>query len=813
MNPRMTNLVIVESPAKCQKIQSFLGPGWRVVATMGHIRALEETLDAIGLDRDFEPKYQFIKDKAKAIKQLKDAAADATKVYLASDDDREGEAISYAVCILLKLNPKTTPRAVFHEITKKAVVSAVENPRSLDMNRVNAQQSRAILDMMIGFTMSPLLWRYVAPSLSAGRCQTPALRLVVEREDQIINFKASSSWNLSANWKTNDSFKFSANMEDDLEDEESALNYMEIIHKTPNASIISKDIRPWSEKSPEPLITSTLQQQASALFSINPKNCMKIAQRLYEGGHITYMRTDKAVLSEEATIEAKKWVCDNYGEEFVGEVKQKEEIKEEKKGRKKPKVATEKKEDEEVKAQEAHEAIRPTHMEVTSLPDGDWTPYDKKVYNLIWQRTIQSVMTAARGEISKVKIQIEGDEDFTWLSQWKRTTFEGWKRAGKVAQIDDDSDSSEGSSDNLKEDTWDKAMKMNVGDKIKWTDMKAEPKETKAQGRYTEATLVRELEKFGIGRPSTFASLIATIQDKNYVETKNITAKEVVIKEYSLKPNQWPADGKELKKKVGAEKNKLVPTDLGRSVLVFMLKHFNDLFDYGFTSQMEKRLDQVAEGKEAWKQVLRDMWSSYKERYEDLSSKQQIKTKEGETNARIKEFSGGLKAVQSKKGPLLLIEGAKKEDTQFLGWPEGVAFEDITEERALKFKDEETKRKKGDEVGEWNGQKIVKKTGKFGDYLQCGELMIPYQVDEEFEKTIERLEIKQNGGTGVIKQFKEYVIRTGQYGPYIMKTSLKKPQFVSLPKGIDSSKLSEKEVEAIYKTGLESKKQWKANKK
>jgi DNA topoisomerase-1 len=807
---RMANLVIVESPAKCQKIQGFLGPGWRVIASMGHIRSLEETLDAIGLDRDFEPKYQFLKEKAKAIKQLKEAAADATTVYLASDDDREGEAISYAVCLLLKLNPKTTKRAVFHEITKKAVTNAVENPRYLDMNRVNAQQSRAILDMMIGFTMSPLLWRYVAPSLSAGRCQTPALRLVVEREDLINNFKASSSWQLSANWKSQDSFKFSARMDDELEDEESAINYMEIVNETPDGTIISNDIRPWSEKAPEPLITSTLQQQASAMFSINPKNCMKIAQRLYEAGHITYMRTDKAVISEEATAEAKKWVTDNYGEEYVGSEKLKHEVKEEKKTKKKPKVAGEKKEgDDEVKAQEAHEAIRPTHMDVTTLPEGDWSAYDKKVYNLIWQRTIQSVMAAAKGETCKIKTQIEGDEDFTWSSQWKRTTFEGWKRAGKVAHIDEDSDASEDS----KDDAWDKASKMKVGDKVKWTDMKAEPKETKAQGRYTEATLVRELEKFGIGRPSTFASLIATIQDKNYVETKDIPAKEVKVKEYTMKPRIWPAEEKELKKKVGAEKNKLVPTDLGRSVLTFMLKHFNDLFDYGFTAQMEKRLDQVAEGSEPWKQVLRDMWASYKDRYEDLCSKQSIKAKDGEQNAKIKEFTNGLKAVQSKKGPLLLIEGAKKEDTQFIGWPVGVAFEDMTEERALKFKEEAAQKKRGDEVGQWNGQSIVKKTGKFGDYLQCGEVSIPYQADEVIEKTIERFEAKQNGGANIIKQFKEYVIRTGQYGPYIMKTSLKKPQFVSLPKGVDGSKLTEKEVEALYKTGLESKKKWGADKK
>ncbi len=830
---QMTNLVIVESPAKCQKIQGFLGPGWRVIATMGHIRALEETIDAIGIERDFEAKYQFLKEKAKAIKQIKDAAAEASTIYLASDLDREGESISYAVCLLLKLDPKTTFRIAFQEITKKAILNAVNSPRKLDMNIVNAQQTRAILDMMIGFTMSPLLWRYVAPSLSAGRCQTPALRLVVEREDQIKNFKASSSWQLSANYTHKEFKDFPAKMDDELEDEESALNYMEIIHETPEATIQSKDIRPWSEKAPEPLITSTLQQQASALYSINPKNTMKIAQKLYEAGHITYMRTDKAVLSEEATAEAKKWVQETYGEEYVGAKKalEPETNKEEKKGKKKPKVADVTKKEEaagEVKAQEAHEAIRPTHMELTELPQGDllakqgvdnsngdglWTTYDKKVYNLIWQRTIQSVMSPAKGETCKIKIQISGDEDFTWSSQWKRTIFEGWKRAGKVAQIDDNADSDANEEDS-KEDTWTKAIKMNVGDKVQWKDMKAEPKETKAQGRYTEATLVRELEKFGIGRPSTFASLIATIQDKNYVETKDIPAKEVAIKEYSLKPTQWPPQGKDLKKKIGAEKNKLVPTDLGRSVLNFMLKHFEDLFNYGFTAQMEKRLDNVASGEEFWKQVLRDMWASYKDRYEDLSSKQGLKATTGssEQNARVKEFNNtvkGLKAVQSKKGPLLLIEGAKKEDTQFIGWPHGIAFEDMTEEIALKFKEETTKKKTGDEIGEWNGEPIVKKTGKFGDYLQCGELSIPFQADELIEKTIERFEAKQNGGgTNVIKQFKDYVIRTGQYGPYIMKTSLKKPQFVSLPKGVEPSKLSEKEVETLYKTGLESKKTW-----
>lgn len=788
-------LLVIESPGKQKTIQKYLGAEWRVVASLGHIRGLAQNLEF--LTRDFEPTYEYLKEKAKAMKELKEKAKDAEEIYLAADKDFEGEQIAYSVCLFLKLNPKTTKRVTFTEITQKALTHAIENPGIIDMDRVQTQQARSMLDLLIGFTISPLLWRYVSPSLSAGRCQTPALRLVVERENQINTFKASSSWQLHIEWVSKQAKKtFPAKMEDELEDEESAKNYMENVHQTKEGTILSKQIRPWSERAPLPLITSTLQQQASALFHSNPKQTMKIAQRLYEAGHITYMRTDQAVLSEDATKEATKWVQDHYGEEFVGE---REECKEEKKTKKKTKKEGE------PKAQEAHEAIRPTHIEQTELPDGDWTVYDQKVYRLIWQRTIQSVMAPAQGEICQVRTQLEEDE-FTWISQWKRTTFEGWKQAGKVVEIDQESEE-----EDAMDSSWSQVQELQVGEKIQWNTMKAEPKETKAQGRYTEATLVRELEKYGIGRPSTFASLLATIQEKGYVEIKNIPAKEVQVKEYTMKLNQWPPQEKSYKKKVGAETSKLVPTELGRSVLDFALQHFEDLFNYTFTSQMERRLDQVAEGKEPWKQVVKDMWESYKDRYEDLLAKQSLKKKEGESNAKVREFSGGLKAVQSKKGPLLLIEGETKEETVFLGWPTGVSFDAMTEEKARKFQEEAIKKKEGNQLGEWKGHIILKKSGKFGEYVQCGELSIPFQ-EESLEKTIERLEAKENSGKQVIKEWKEYVIRNGPYGPYIMKTSVKKAQFVSFPKGIDISKVTEKEVEGLYKMGLEAKKQWKSKK-
>lgn len=783
----MANLVIVESPAKCQKIQGFLGAGWRVIASMGHIRALQHNIDAIGIERDFEPKYEWIKEKSKAIKQLKEVAKEAKEIYVASDADREGAYIAYSICLLLKLNPKTAKRITFTEITEKAIKHAVQHPHTLDMNQVHAQQARAMLDMMIGFTISPLLWKYVAASLSAGRCQTPALRLVIEREDAIQDFKASSSWQLHSTWKAH-GIAFDATMTDELEDEESAMNYMENIYTVTHGTITKNEIKPWSESSPQPFMTSTLQQQASALYGMSPANTMKIAQKLYEAGHITYMRTDKAVLSEEAAIAAKEWVKTAYGEEYVGQAKPQLQAK-----------VLKVKAQAQQHSQEAHEAIRPTHMEVETI-QGD--AYEKKLYRLIWQRTIQSVMSAARGETCHVTIQL--DADFSWLARWKRTTFEGWRRVGSVANLEEDEPLLESTTE------WDKTSLMKVGDKVEWSDIKAEPKESKAKGRYTEATLVRDMETYGIGRPSTFASLLSTIQDKEYVALRDLPAKEVFATEYRIQPQTWPPSKSETKKKVGAEKHKLVPTELGRSVWNWLKTQFDDLFAYGFTAQMEQRLDQIAHptnDQRSWKQLLHEIWNSYRARVETLGSASESKDR---SNPKIRTFSNGLKAVQSKKGPILLMEGVTKDDTQFFGWPKDIAFDQITEEQAIQFQKDQNILRSGSDFGEWNGNRIQKRSGKFGSYLQSGSISIPFQENEPIEETVRRLEAKQAGGSaGAIQTFKEFSIRTGPYGPYIMKTSLKKPQFVSLPKGIDPLSLKETEVAALYKLGLEEKKRHK----
>ncbi len=806
----MVQLVIVESPAKCQKIQSFLGAGWCVIASMGHIRALKHELDAVGIHKHFEPSYEWSKMKAKAIKQIKEMAAQATEIYLAADDDREGESIAYSVCLLLKLNPATALRSVFHEITETAVKKAIAEPRRLDMNRVHAQQARAMLDMLLGFTLSPLLWRYVGPALSAGRCQTPALRLVVEREDQIRNFTSTSSWHLHTQW-SHQGFVFHAEMEDELEDKESAVNYMETIYQQQHGNILEKTVKPWTESAPLPLITSTLQQQASALFSMNPKQTMASAQRLYEAGHITYMRTDHAILSEEAKKDAQTWVKTNYGEAFVSleqpappPKKKKPKIggKEEVKVQSSPAGAASLVQGDKPAPQEAHEAIRPTHMDYVEIEDANMSTYEKKVYRLIWQRAIQSVMSPVQGETCRVKTQINGDTDFTWLSQWKHTTFEGWRRAGKVADVEEEEPAAK-EDPAAKDATWEKAITLQAGDNITWNTMNAAPKETKAQGRYTEATLVRELERHGIGRPSTFASLLSAIQDKQYVEITDIPPRDVSTLEYTLTAHQWPAIEQAIKKKVGAEKKKLVPTELGRSSLTFLLKHFSDIFEYDVTSHMEKRLDRVAEGVEPWKQILQDNWQGYRERYETLLQGASSANDKSSPHPKVRTFTDGLKAVQSKKGPLLLIEGAT---TEFIGWPVNVAFDDMTEEIARAFHAETINKKQADTMGMWKEQPIQKKSGKFGTYLQCGTVSIPFVDDETTEKTIERLEAKVLGAS-TIKQFKNYAIRNGQYGPYIIKTSIKKTQFVSLPKGLDGTVLTEKEVEVLYQAGL-AKKKW-----
>ena len=803
----MPSLVIVESPAKCAKIRSFLGPGFTVLATMGHIRALEEDLDAVGLDRDFEPRFRFLSEKSKATKPILEAAKFADTIYLAADDDREGEAIAYSVACLLKRDPLSFPRAVFHEITAKAVRDAVANPRKIDLNRVYAQQARSVLDMMVGFTISPLLWKHVAKALSAGRCQTPALRLVWDREQSIKGHTSSTTWSLSGTFQTKD-FQFQAKLTDELEDQESAMNYLENVCSTEEANVKSIQQKPWTANPPKPLITSTLQQEASVLFHINPKATMKIAQTLYEGGHITYMRTDHAIMSEEAITEAQKYVKENHGEHYVGSaaccravatpVKKATKGKKETSDKKEETQDTSskgKKSDHSAAAQpqEAHECIRPTHFEVDELK-GDWTPQDKKIYQLIWRRAVQAVMAPANGQTRTVTLQIEEDL-FDWQNSWKKTDFLGWQKLGATANLDSDEED-----ENSEADGWKQSLKLQEGTPLTWSELFAGPKSTKPQPRFTEATLIRELEQKGIGRPSTFASLVEVLFEKNYVEKKDIPGEKVNITSLTMTPNQWPPSSTTKQVAAGQEKQKLVPTALGESVLNFCLKEFPHLFAYDFTAQMENRLDLVAKGEEAWKNVCRDTWASYKDRYAALKDKGSVPS----SSEKVVDFGDGFKAVMSKTGPLLVREGKnpKVDKAAFYSFPTGYTLKTITKEVA----EEHIKTLEDDSnLGMWNGERIEKKKGPYGFYAQCGEIRVPVQDDEPLEKIYEKLRQRSQTESEKIS-VGGYRFAKGQYGPYMYKEGLKTKVFLSVPPDVDPKSLTLAQAEELYKKLAEAKK-------
>ena len=789
----MTNLVIVESPAKCSKIQGFLGAGWKVIASLGHIRHLKQDLESVGLNKDFESSWEFMREKSKATAAIKDAASYAKTIYLAADDDREGELIAYSVCLLLKLDPATTHRAVFHEITESAVKAAIAKPRTLDMNKVHAAEARSMLDMMVGFTMSPLLWNHVGPALSAGRCQTPALRLVKDRQTQIDTFQASHSWKVHGRWSIQgQQDHWEANLTDELEDEDAAQTYLEIHHEEPNGKVLDAKTTKWQESPPLPLITSSLQQQASSLFRTNPKITMATAQRLYESGHITYMRTDKAVLSEEAVQEAHKQVQTLYGPQFIGSQQTK------------PKASKKSKDDSKVQAQEAHEAIRPTHFDLLDLPTTeDWSAKDRSIYKLIWLRAIQSTMAPTNGEQRTITFVADGDDkdDFTWRASWRRTLFNGWRQAA-TKETTDRTEVDEHKEAEANE--WALATSIVPDTILQWKSLKAEPHQTNAPKRYNEANLIQALEQQGIGRPSTFANLITTIQDKSYVETKSFDAKETQVKHLELTTNnQWPPSEHTQVYKYGAEKERLVLTPTGEQVLQYLTKYFDDLFQYKFTATMESRLDAISEGKEPWKDVLRQTWESYKDRYEVQKAAKPtnpVNQRQGR-----KEFGNGLIATLTKKGPLLLQESSDgdKEKTVFYGWPLGTTLQTITLEQAQAHIQESTKAKQGDALGTHEGHPILRKQGKFGPYVLWNGKTVSCQLTDSLEQIIEKLSTNQTQG----KRVGQFEVRNGQYGPYMFKHAITgaSRKFVSLPKTVDMETVNEAQLIAIYQHELQQK--------
>lgn len=815
------NLLIVESPAKCKKIQEILGSGWRVKATMGHIRALKEDLSAIGFRTTWTPTYEMIATKAEAVAALRREVAGGAKVFLGSDDDREGEAIAWHTCMLLGLDPLTTPRVTFHEITESAIKAAVESPSRIDMNKFNAQQARTMLDMLIGFTLSPCLWRGIGnkPGLSAGRCQTPALRIIYDRDQEIAKHTTTLSWEVKAHCSIpldpeSDDTSHTRNLtwtaKESLPDEASANAFLSSIPSL-SRSITVQERKERTSKSaaPLPFITSTLQQEASNRFGMNPKVTMKTAQTLYEAGLITYMRTDNAILSEEAKEAVQGLIMERWGEEYIAtdEEVSKKEAKSKSKGKSKEK--------ETVSPQAAHEGIRPTHIETEEL--ADMGSNEQRLYELIWRRTVQSQMASEKRNVVKLTGLITDHEasPLIFVTEMDYQEFAGWQVLDAEKKADDI----------LAEKTFVEACEeFQPGVEIPWESIVASEKRSSPPSRYTEASLIRELESRGIGRPSTYATLVETVLERGYIEKTTIPATPVTLK--SLIVRNTTAKTKEAKLKVekesrversGAEKDKLRTTSLGRTVIEWLLGQFPDMITYELTAEMETALDEIAKGKRLWQSLLSETWERYEERYDAIMAVPKTSSGGGAVGGagtsspgRFIDFGDGYKMVVSKKGPLFVLESSTGEKTRFASVPSHLSLATATRADAEVAFKASAEKLMGESLGDLNGQPVIKKSGKFGAYVTWKEFSVHCKASDTLEEVREKLLAKEDP-SAVDRLVGEFRIRKGPYGLYMFKVSApgstKKPVFVNVPEDTPWATLTPESAASVYRAALAAKKE------
>ena len=751
------NLVIVESPAKAGTIQKFLGEGFIVKSSFGHIRDLNDNELSIDIKGDFKPEYVIPADKKKVVADLKKAAKEADTVWLASDEDREGEAISWHLFETLGLKEENTKRIVFHEITKNAILNAIENPREIDMNLVNAQQARRVLDRLVGFELSPVLWRKIQPKLSAGRVQSVALRLVVDREREILGFHHEQFYRVDALFHpdgTPEKTLVKATLDRRFPDQESAQAFLE---KCIGATFTISDIekKEGSRTPAAPFTTSTLQQEAARKLRLSVSQTMSIAQKLYEHGLITYMRTDSTNLSSLAINTAKQFICDNFGQEY-SKVRQ---YRTKAKG-----------------AQEAHEAIRPTYIENTSI---EGTPQEKKLYELIWKRTVASQMADA--SIMKTDIKVasdKGEEKFN--VQASQVLFDGFL---KLYMESTDEPSQDDETVILPE--------MNIGDRMYDKEITAECRFTAAPPRYSEATLVKKLEELGIGRPSTYAPTISTLtKGRGYIIKGDKTGEKHSVTNLSLKNGVIKSSVKT--DTVGAEKGRLLPQDIGMIVTDYLVKNFETILDYGFTANVEKDFDQIADGQMQWNSVIKDFYSPFHTRVQDTLSSREFSNVSRELGV---DPSDGqpLVARFGQYGPY--VQKGDGDRKQYVSLAPGQLIESITLEEALKlFELPRT-------VGQHQGIDIICTKGRFGPYIKYGDRNVslprgtdPLKVD--LDTCIRLIDESLNKKTGgILADYTESGIQVidGAYGPYIKCNGSN----YKIPKGTDPATLSEEKCKEI----------------
>lgn len=763
MRPKVSsmakNIVIVESPAKAKTIEKFLGKDFKVVSSYGHIVDLPSKEIGVDIENGFKPKYLVSNDKKEVVKELKALTQKAETVWLASDEDREGEAISWHLAETLKLNPEKTKRIVFNSITKTAIEKAIQNPRSIDYNLVNAQQARRVLDRLVGYELSPVLWKKVKSGLSAGRVQSVSVRLIVEREREIQEFKTHSSYKITAEFANSEGKTFKATLSKSFDTLEEAKAFLE---KNIEATfkIASLETKPAKKSPAPPFTTSTLQQEASRKLYFSVSKTMTVAQRLYESGFITYMRTDSTNLSQEALSTAQNAIHQLYGTKY-SQVRN---------------FATKAK-----GAQEAHEAIRPTDMMRTNIPaESD----QARLYELIWKRTIASQMADAQLERTNVKIEANKHKDL-FAAHGEMIKFDGFLKV-YLESTDEEEEEQEGILPILK-----------TGESVKNNDIIATQRFTRPQARYTEASLVKKLEELGIGRPSTYAPTISTIQNRGYVERSNFEGEERNYQQLRL--SNGIVKQKTLSEKVGADKGKLVPTDIGMVVNDFLVSNFETIMDYNFTATVEGSFDHIAEGTENWTEMLQNFYSHFHPVVEDVEKNAGRET--GERVLGIDPKSGRPLSVRlGRFGAMAQIGTSEDEEKPlFASLHSGMSIETITFEEALQLF--ELPRK----LGIVDGKEVDVNIGRFGPYVRHGDTFISLDRGEDvFSVTLDRAKEvieKKNKADAPFAMYEGKGVSkgVGRFGPYIKWNDM----FINVSKKYDFNNLSQNDAEELIEAKLQ----------
>lgn len=763
------NLFIVESPAKAKTIEKFLGKDFMVKSSIGHIRDLSEKGLGIDMENDFQPIYEVHEDKKAVVADLKKVAKSADEVWLATDEDREGEAISWHLAQVLDLNIKTAKRVVYHEITKKAIDAAIQSPRTIDLNLVNAQQARRVLDRLVGYELSPVLWKKIKPSLSAGRVQSVAVRLIVEREREIQEFNSVSSFKVSAVFTSNGK-TFKAELPKRFTKKEEALDFLKKCISA-EFTVLNLEIKPAKKSPAAPFTTSTLQQEASRKLGFSVSRTMMVAQKLYEAGKITYMRTDSVNLSQTAIDAASAEIAKLYGKNFI-------EIR---------KYASKAK-----GAQEAHEAIRPTEFEQQTI-DGDAA--EKKLYDLIWKRTVASQMSDAQIErtIARIGVNTSTEE---LVAKGEVLKFEGFLKV-YIEDTDEEGEDEENSS---------MLPPLKVGEKPSLNEMLAVERFSQHPPRYTEASLVKKLEELGIGRPSTYAPTISTVQKRGYVEKEERQGKERKYFELILKGGKISETTKT--EMTGQEKNKLFPTDIGMVVTDFLVLNFKDILDYNFTASIEKEFDEIAEGQIEWTKMIKQFYNPFHTGVEKTLEKSE--RPKGERVLGTDPKSGKPVIVRMGRfGPMAQIgetsteEGAEK--PKFAGLRKDQRLETITLEEALALFAWPRM------VGTFENGEMAVNIGRFGPYIKLHDKFYsipkehdPMDIDEELAIQIINAKRKAEAEK-VIKLFDgnaDVKVLNGRWGPYIAAGK----KNVKIPKDKDPKSLTLEECLQLAAEAPEKKK-------